>query len=89
MSKHDEAPGATGACLCVECNLTCRCNYTIDSPKIKPPRMGTALRSDLMRYSEDLIPLVNSGDKFASGMLDCCNNLLIESDRLEGGDYGC
>jgi hypothetical protein len=71
-------------CNCINPCVVCNCNAT---PKIQPPKMGTALRSFLKRYASDLIPLAKSGDKIASRMIDGCNNLLIESDRLEGESY--
>lgn len=88
MNGNDKTPGCTGACQCVECCLICRCKDTIGTPQIQPPKMGMALRFYLKRYSAELFPLAKSGDKVASRIIDGCNNILIESNRLEGGYYG-
>ena len=61
------------------------CSYPTEPPRTnQAPRMGTALRSFLKRYARELQPYAKeSGDKTATSMLECCDYLLIESDRIE------
>lgn len=69
-------------CDCLESCLTCLCNKT--HKQKAAPYMGSALRALLKRYSNDLKPYaVATGDRVATSMVDCCNFLLIEADRLE------
>lgn len=49
-----------------------------------PPRMGTALTAYLKRYRENLLHF--PPDRIISSMVDCCDYLLIESERLESGE---
>lgn len=49
--------------------------------------MPSANRYYLRRYREDLLTAAQSGNRTATSMLECCDYLLIESDRLEGESY--
>lgn len=54
--------------------------------KAQAPRMGTALAAFLRRYRDDLLPYVETtGSCVALAMVECCDFLLIEADRLERG----
>jgi hypothetical protein len=62
------------------------CSYPIEPPRTnQAPRMGTALRSFLKRYARELQPYAEAtGDRVAASMIDCCNHLLLEANRLGG-----
>jgi hypothetical protein len=87
MSTKTEAPAGcnrSGAkCNCVKPCLTCNCNHNT-CEKQQPPKLGSAARSYLKRYAADLIDYAEAGDRITSSLIDCCNFLLIEADRLEG-----
>jgi hypothetical protein len=68
------------ACKCVRPCQLCKCNPTT-------PQMGVALTADMKRYRNELALLLP--DRIISSMVDCCDFLLIESDRLERGTYEC
>ncbi|MFC1779507.1 hypothetical protein ACFLZU_04125 [Thermodesulfobacteriota bacterium] len=58
---------------------------TDDAQKTQAPHMGTALRSFLKRYARELQPYAETtGDRVAASMIDCCNHLLLEANRLGG-----
>ena len=84
---YGETPDSAGVCQCVEPCLVCCNDSTTDASQNQIiPRMGTALRTFLRRYSDDLQPYaLATGDRVATSMLECCDLLLIESDRLERG----
>ena len=71
-------------CDCQKTCVVCQCN---ELPRqAKTPYMGSALRYFLIRYAADIRPYAEgSGDRVATSMLDCCNHLLVEADRLERG----
>lgn len=83
---NDNAPAVTGACQCLETLLNCECHNTIDTTKnqISTPHMMSTLRDHIRCYVDDLQPYsFETGSKVVSAMVDCCNFLLIESERLE------
>lgn len=82
---NGKTPDSAGVCQCVVPCLICCGNSTTDTPKIQPPRMGSAMRAFLRRYADDLRPCAETGDRVATSMLECCDVLLIEADRLERG----
>ena len=85
-APNSKTPARTGVCQCSELCSNCDCNPTTEHPKIQAPRMGTALRSFLKRYARELQPYAKeTGDRVATSMVDCCNLLLDESDKLESG----
>jgi hypothetical protein len=68
------------SCKCVTPCQLCKCNPTT-------PRMGAALTADMKRYRNELALLLP--ERIITSMVDCCDFLLIESDRLERGNYEC
>jgi hypothetical protein len=68
------------------CSCGGRCKQ-VDTPifplKNQAIRLPSATRYYLRRYREDLIIEAQSGNKTATSMLECCDYLLIESDRVE------
>lgn len=83
MNDKTSLPGLV--CQCAEpCLIYCG-NSTTTTPKVQPPRMGSAMRAFLRRYADDLRPFAEAtGDRVAIAMLECCDLLLIEADRIEG-----
>ena len=49
------------------------------------PHLNSAARYGLKRYAAELIDYAAAGDRVASSLVDCCNFILIEADRIEGG----
>ncbi len=80
-TPHRGQPARTISCNCLNHHYVS--DYKHKTHIIQPPKMGALLRFLLNRYTVNLIPLAKSGDKIASRMIDGCNNLLIESERLE------
>ena len=79
MPRHNKTTLSPVACNCTNPCLAYCCSSTD-----QVPRMGTALRSFLKRYARELQPYAKeSGDRTATSMLECCDYLLIESDRIE------
>ncbi len=72
-------------CNCLKPCPACNCKH--NTPKKQPPKLGSAARAYLKRYVEDLIEYGVAGDKITLSIIDCCNHLLIEAGRLEGGTY--
>ena len=71
-------------CECQNPCVICQCNEPLQYAQA--PYMGSALRYFLIRYAADIRPYAEgSGDRVATSMLDCCNHLLVEADRLERG----
>jgi len=81
--SNGKTPALSGVCQCAELCLICYGNSTTDTPKIQPPPMGSASSAILRRYADDLRPFAERGDRLATSMLECCDFLLIESDRLQ------
>ena len=55
-----------------------------EDPGGQTMRLPSATRYFLNRYREELQPHAQAGHKIATSMLECCDFLLIESDRVEG-----
>ena len=72
-------------CNCLVPCLNCNCMH--NTLKKQPPKLGSAARAYLKRYAADLVEYGDAGDKITLSIIDCCNHLLSESDRLEGGNY--
>ena len=87
MPQHTPHAGNTPALgKGCDCLFRCagECNCDTPSPK-QPPPMGSASRAILRRYADDLRPFAERGDRLATSMLECCDFLLVEADRLERG----
>jgi hypothetical protein len=70
-------------------NLCDACHCSEPSQQTQPPRVPTALLYGLKVYAAALQPYAETtGDKVAASMIDCCNHLLLEANRLGGrNDY--
>jgi hypothetical protein len=85
MTLHNENPGwESGAFKNCACGGRCKqVDTPIFPPKNQAIRLPSATRYYLRRYREDLIIEAQSGNKTAITMLECCDYLMIESDRAE------
>jgi hypothetical protein len=85
MTLQNEKPGGeSGPFKSCACGGSYKqANTSIFSPKNQAIRLPSATRYYLQRYREDLIIEAQSGNKTAITMLECCDYLLIESDRAE------
>ena len=88
MSKKTNAPSGCDpvrgiSCNCLNSDTDCHCR---DHPQqIQPPCMGSELRVSLGDYCKELNVFYEKfGTRTTLSMIDCCNLLLIESDRSEG-----
>jgi hypothetical protein len=82
---NDKTTSGKVACHCVEPCLICDCKLITNPPKKQIPKLGSAARAYLKRYAADLIDYADDGDRITSSLIDCCNHLLIEAERLERG----
>jgi hypothetical protein len=85
MTLLNEKPGGeSGPFKSCACSGRCKqVNNPIFPPKNQSIRLPSATRYYLRRYREELIIEAQSGNKTAITMLECCDYLLIESDRAE------
>ena len=86
MTFYDKAT-ALPVAMPLENTLTVGGNHTINIVINQPLPLPSATRYYLRRYREDLLTAAQSGNRTATSMLECCDYLLIESDRLEGESY--
>jgi hypothetical protein len=87
MTKNSKTRHAGRVCHCVELCAFCNCKTITPPPKRQvTPHMGSELRALMSRYAADLLPLAeNTGERVVTSMIECCNFLIIEAERLEGG----
>jgi hypothetical protein len=90
MSKNDKTPVAAGVCHCAEPCHICNCKSSTIRLVAQAPRMGTAMRAFLRHYVAELRSYdEDHGDRITRQMIDCTEFLLIEGERLEGGEREC
>ena len=87
MIANDKALAEASVCQCVKPCIVCKCKSVDTSPELTTPRMWPFSRSFMNSFVQDWVAYAQTTDcKVADDLVDCCNKLLIEDERREGGD---